>query len=85
MYIHTDIIVTARLVLGLLNTKYKQGEVQHQVKSNFVDDPLHQVVLSLQWGVQQQSQGVEAHTHAVIDPLWAAFTQVSSLTLQAWT
>ena len=46
MYIHTDIIVTARLVLGLLKTKYKQGEVQHQVNTvhctDSVYDPLNQ-------------------------------------------
>ncbi|KAF3842063.1 hypothetical protein F7725_024014 [Dissostichus mawsoni] len=43
--------------------------------SYFIDDPLDQVELSLQRRVQQQSQRVELHSHAVIDAFRAKLAQ----------
>lgn len=55
----------------------------HEEKmSYFIDDSLDQVKLSLQRRVQQQSQWVELHSHAVIDAFRARFAQVGSLSLQ---
>lgn len=55
-------------------------------ESYFVDDSLDQVKLSLQRRVQQQSQRVELHPHAVIDAFRARFAQVGPLSLktQSW-
>lgn len=38
-----------------------------QEKSNLIDNSLDQVELSLQRRVQQQSQRIELHPHAVVD------------------
>lgn len=51
-------------------------------KSYLIDDSLDQVKLSLQRRVQQQSQWVEFHSHAVINPLRAGLTQVGPLPLK---
>lgn len=40
--------------------------------SYFIDDSLDEVKLSLQRRVQQQSQWVELHSHAVIDTFRAS-------------
>lgn len=50
--------------------------------SYFIDDSLDQVELSLQRRVQQQSQRVELHSHAVIDALRAQLAQVGPLSLK---
>lgn len=50
--------------------------------SYFIDDSLDQVKLSLQRRVQQQSQWVEFHSHAVIDPFRASLAQVGPLSLK---
>ena len=50
-------------------------------KCYLVDDPLDQIKLSLQRGVQEQGQGVKLHPHAVVDPLGAGLTQVGPLPL----
>lgn len=52
-----------------------------ELASYFIDDSLDQVEFSLQRGVQQQSQGVELHPHAVVDAFGSRFTQVGSLSL----
>lgn len=46
-----------------------------------IDDPLDQVEFSFQRRVQQQSQRVEFHSHAVIDAFGADLTQVGPLSL----
>lgn len=50
--------------------------------SYFIDDSLDEVKLSLQRGVQQQSQWVEFHSHAVIDAFRARLAQVGPLPLK---
>lgn len=50
--------------------------------SYFIDDSLDQVKLSLQRRVEQQSQRVELHSHAVINALRAGLTQVGPLPLK---
>lgn len=50
--------------------------------SYFIDDSLDQVELSLQRRVQQQSQWVEFHSHAVINAFRASLTQVGPLSLK---
>lgn len=49
---------------------------------HLIDDPLDQVIFSFQRRVQQQSQRVEFHSHAVIDAFRADLTQVGPLSLR---
>lgn len=49
---------------------------------DLIDDPLDQVKFSFQRRVQQQSQRVEFHSHAVIDAFRADLTQVGPLSLR---
>lgn len=51
-------------------------------KIHLIDDPLHQVKLSLQRGVEKKSQRVEFDPHAVIDALRSNLPQVCPLALR---
>lgn len=50
--------------------------------SYFIDDSLNQVKFSFQRRVQQQSQRVKFHSHAVINAFRAGLTQVGPLSLR---
>lgn len=53
--------------------------------SYFIDDSLDQVKLSLQRRIQQQSQRVELHSHAVVDAFRVGLSQVGPLSLKTQT
>lgn len=56
-----------------------------ELVSYLIDDSLDQVKFSLQRRVQQQSQWVELHPHAVVNAFRSKFTQVGPLSLNKQT
>ena len=51
-------------------------------EAHLIDNPLHQVELSLQRGVEEKRQGVEFDPHAVTDALRSKLPQVCPLALR---